>query len=350
MFNLTDSQIILRKTLQYGIDYWDTATVYTGSEAGIGKYLSKNPGVREKVFIVTKALGAKNAAGMEERLQASMKKMNTKYVDLYYYHDLPDPALLTDEIRDWAESAKKRNLIRVFGFSTHKNMSKCLAAAASLDWIDAIMTVYNFRLIQDPNMQAALEACYKAGIGLIAMKVQGTGPTAEWAGHTSKIETEADKKLVGHFLEQGFTEGQAKIKVVLEDKRISSACVTMQNIAVLTSNVAAVLDKTKLTKADIGVFKEYAEATCSSYCAGCADICDSTLPDALRPGRISDIMRYLMYYNSYGDKARARKLFAEIPSEVRSKLLSANYGPAEARCPQHLPIHRLVAEAISKLA
>ncbi|MBA7708462.1 hypothetical protein ES703_117361 [subsurface metagenome] len=89
------------------------------------------------------------------------------------------------------------------------------------------------------------------------------------------------------------------------------------------------------------------EATCDGYCAGCANICNSALPDT---PYVSDIMRYLMYYNSYGDKERARGLFAQIPGSVRNRLLNTDYSLAEARCPQHLPIAKLVAEAVSKLA
>ena len=196
-------------------------------------------------------------------------------------------------------------------------------------------------------MQKAIEACHKAGIGLIAMKVQAKGATAKWAGQSVGLETEKDKKLVDHFRQKGFTEGQAKIKAVLDDERFSSACVTMENITVLTSNVAAAMDKTKLTTADMNTFKEYAAATCSGYCAGCADICDSALPDMLYT---SDIMRYLMYYNSYGQQERARELFAGIPADVRNKLLSIDYSAAEARCPQHIPIKKLVHEAVRKLA
>ena len=160
-------------------------------------------------------------------------------------------------------------------------------------------------------------------------------------------ETEENKKLLGHFLKQGLTAEQAKIKYVLQDKRISSACVGMSNITNLKSNVEAALNKTKLTTADMAVFKEYAKATCSSYCTACAHICDSTLPDA---SYISDIMRYLMYYNSYGEQAEARRLFAQIPAGVRNKLLDMDYTLAEARCPQRLPITELIAEAVSKLA
>jgi len=47
---------------------------------------------------------------------------------------------------------------------------------------------------------------------------------------------------------------------------------------------------------------------------------------------------------------RARELFAQIPVEARRRLLSIDYSVAEARCPQHMPIGELVAEAVSKLA
>ncbi|MFB0525590.1 MAG: aldo/keto reductase, partial [Phycisphaerae bacterium] len=134
---------------------------------------------------------------------------------------------------------------------------------------------------------------------------------------------------------------------VLEDERFSSTCVRMENVGILTENVAAVLDKSKLTQADMEVFDGYAQATCSGYCAGCAHVCDSALPDV---PYVSDIMRYLMYYNSYGDRTRARELFAQISSNVRDKLLRIDYNAAEACCPQHLPIGELVAEAVSKLA
>jgi predicted aldo/keto reductase-like oxidoreductase len=341
-FNTIEAQALLKKALQLGINHWDTGHVYSGgnSELGIGKFLAKNPDVREKLFIA--ASGAKTAANAEELFQTSLKRLNTNRIDLYYgAYMMSDPAQLTDELKQWAEDAKKRKLIRFFGFTTHKNMAQCLIAAAKLDWIDVIMTAYNFRLSHDAKMQAAIEACHKAGIGLVAMKTQAMG---SWGG--GRFGVEEDKKLIRHFQKRGFTVEQAKIKTVLEDKRFASACVGMGNVAVLTSNVAAVLDKTKLTQADTEVFGEYAKATCSGYCAGCANICNAALPAV---PYISDVMRYLMYYNSYGDEDRAKQLFAQIPASARNNLLSTDYTLAEARCPQHIPISRLIAEAVSKL-
>jgi len=120
----------------------------------------------------------------------------------------------------------------------------------------------------------------------------------------------------------------------------------VNNIGILKENITVVLDKTKLSQADMAVLKEYAQATCSGYCAGCAYICDSALPDA---PYVSNIMRYLMYYNSYGERAEARRLFAQIPTNVRNKLFSMDYSLAEARCPQRIPIRELIAEAAGKL-
>ena len=338
-WDLTENQIILNKALQWGINHWDTATGYTGgkSELGIGKFLKNNPQVRSKVFIATKATrAAKTADDYEKLLAKSLVQMNTNYIDLYYAYQFESGDQLTEQLRQWAQSAKKRKLIRFFGFSTHKNMAQCLAAAAKTEWIDAVITRYNFRQMQDAEMRDAIEACYKAGIGLTAMKIQA-----------KQLETAEDKKLADHFLQRGFTEGQAKIKIVLEDKRISSVCVGVENVALLNEDVAAVLDKTKLSQSDREVFAEYARQTCSGYCAGCGHICDSLLPDM---PYLSDIMRYLMYYNSYGQHDRAKKLFAQIPRRIRDKLPAIDYTTVEARCPQHLAISRLVAEAVSKLA
>lgn len=333
-----ESQILLQKALDWGVTYWDTADCYGGgnSELGIGKFFEKNPEKRKEIFLVTKS-DSRQPAGIQKLLDRSLERMKTDYIDLYFIHHLSKASELTDEIKVWAEKAKKSGKIKFFGFSTHGNMASCLMEASKLGWIDGIMTTYNFRVMQQPEMQAATEACYKAGVGLVAMKTQGGG----------QIETEEDKKLAGHFLKSGFTEQQAKIKIVLEDKRIQSVCSDMKSIAILTSNVAAVLDKTKLSWQDKDVLGNHAQLTCSGYCAGCAEICQRALPDM---PYVSDIMRYLMYHNSYGEKEMAKQLFAKLPGNIRNRLLSTNYSLAEHYCPQGLPISKLIAEAVSSLS
>jgi predicted aldo/keto reductase-like oxidoreductase len=226
-------------------------------------------------------------------------------------------------------------------------MAHCLNAASKLDWIDVILMSYNFRLMQDKLLMSAIDACHKAGIGIIAMKTQGHGvgrPEETFRGRHS-ISTEADQKLVEHLLKGGYTKGQAKIKLVLEDERISSACVGVKNVSLLRSNVSSIMDQKKLSQAGKVAFSEYAKASCSGYCAGCAEICEP----ALEGLPISDIMRYLMYYKDYGDTEGAKELFSQLPRKIIRRLSSVDYSAVESLCPQHLPIGALIAEATKKL-
>lgn len=334
MFDIVENQIMLHKTLQWGINYWDTAASYAGgnSEIGIGQFLAKNPKRRKDIFLVTKASGAKDAASRSDRLQASLKRMNTNYVDLYYgVHALKDPADLTEELKQWAADAKAKGLIRYFGFSTHSNMTDCLAAAAKLDWIDAIMTSYNYQLMKDANLAVAVDACSKAGIALIAMKTQAL-----------KSDTGDSNSLGNYFIQKGFTEGQAKIKVVLQDERICSACVTMKSVAILTSNVAAVLDKTELSRSDLEFMDSYAKQTCSGYCAGCANICSAAVPQM---PYVNDVMRSLMYHRKYGDTPLAKEVFSDVAARLSAPIGSFDYRLAEKLCPNKMPIGSLIREA-----
>ncbi len=339
-FGRPGETVVLKQAIDWGVIHWDTSLVAAGgnSEKSIGEFLAKNPDTRKQLFIVSKESESKNADDLDKCLKTSLERLNTDYIDFYVgIYMMENPSQLTDDVRKWADSAKERGLIKYFGFSTHKNMPACLSAAAKAGWIDAIQTTYNFRVMQYPQMKDAVQACYDAGVGLIAMKTQGM---------RQGIETDADKKMVAHFLDKGFTEGQAKIKAVLSDERISTVCSSMSSSAMLMTNIAAVLDKTELTAKDLDVLEQYAQQTCTGYCAGCAEICEPVSAGV----PVSDIMRAIMYHDACGDKDKARKLFAKIPAGIKQRLLSVDYSVAESRCPSHMPIAALIADAVIKLA
>jgi predicted aldo/keto reductase-like oxidoreductase len=341
MFDALGQIAVLRKALQLGVTFWDCAYAYDNgnAELGIGKILKEQPDLRKKMLITSKSGGTPEE--LESHLQESLKRLNTDYIDIYYgVHGLGNPADLTEDLKNWAEGAKKRKLIKYFGFSTHSNMAECLSAAAKAGWIDAIITRYNFRDMQDEKMNDAVEACFKAGVALIAMKTQGM---------RAKVTTDKDKELIEYFTKKGFTEGQAKIKAVLQDKRICSACIGIGrgNIEHLITDVDAVLDKRELDKKDLAFLADYARKTCDGYCAGCSNICAEATPDM---PYIADVMRYLMYYNSYGDTEMARQLYSELPVDARTKMTATDYSLAEKHCPNRLPVAKLVKEAAAKLA
>jgi predicted aldo/keto reductase-like oxidoreductase len=343
MFDALGQIAVLRKALQLGVTFWDCAYAYDNgnAELGIGKILAEQPDLRKKMLITSKSGGTPDI--LENHLQESLKRLNTDYIDIYYgVHGLGNPAELTDELKNWAEGAKKRKLIKYFGFSTHSNMADNLTAAAKAGWIDAIITTYNFRVMQDPKMNDAVEACHKAGVALIAMKMQAKRQPAE-------KESPKEKEVMEYFTRKGFTEGQAKIKAVLQDKRICSACIGIGrgNIEHLITDVDAVLDERELSKKDLAFLAEHAKKTCDGYCAGCASICAAASPDM---PYVADVMRYLMYYNGYSDAEMARRNYAQLPADVRAKMIIADYSLAERRCPNRLPIAKLVKEAARKLA
>jgi len=335
IFDIESNQLVLKQALDWGVNYWDTAASYSGgkSELGIGAYLEKNPQARRDIFLVTKSHGG-GTEGMTKALNVSLERLKTDYIDMYFVHGPNNTSEFTPEMKAWAEKAKADKKIRFFGFSTHSNMENCLQEAAKLGWIDGIMLKYDFRLMQNDTMKAAMEAATKAGIGLTAMKTQSKSPVS--------TETEADLKLGGHFIQRGFTQQQAKLKAVWENPQIASICSQMPNLTILQANIAAALDKTSLTAADHAALRQYAADTCSGYCAGCTQFCEAA------PGHqvpVGDVMRALMYHRSYGDHELARTVFRQLPETARRGLAGFNYAAAERACPHGLPIAQWMREA-----
>ena len=338
--------LIFRQALKMGVTYWDTADSYGWgkNEKAIGKYFAKYPNDREKVFLVTKG-GTSDPNKLTKKLNTSLQRMNTSYIDLYFIHYVNDvKSELTDEVKAWAENAKAKGKIRFFGFSTHKNMENTMLAGAKLGWIDGIMMSYSYRLMVKDEMKRAVDACVKAGIGLTAMKTQAAFSANFYASIGS--ETDDALKLTDNFIKKGYTAEQAKLKVVWENPNIASICSAIPNMTILQANVAAALNKQNLSMGDKQRLNQYAQQTASGYCAGCANICESEINSKVP---ITDVMRYLMYARCYGELENAKSHFSEIPLKVRKQITHVDYKKAEQKCPQRMEIGRLMKEAATEL-
>jgi uncharacterized protein len=347
MFDVVPNQIICQKSYEWGVTMWDTAAGYAGgkSELGIGMFFEKNPDARKKIFLVTKASGANTPDEMTAKLNTSLERMKTDYVDLIFLHGINGGDALTPEIKAWAESAKKSGKIKFFGFSTHSNMNKCMDAAASAGWIDAIMPTINFRTLQDDATKKAIENCSKAGVGIVAMKTMAMARKPKKGADGETPPADPAEKVLEHFTAKGFSPEQARLKYLWENQGIASLCVRMPTVAQLGSNFAAAIDKTSLTAQDIAVMNEFARATCDGYCQACMRCETGAFQNS-----IPDVMRCLMYHNQYRDPQLAQDYFREIPESFRASLGSADFSAAEARCPNRLPIAEMMREAASKLA
>ena len=222
--------LLMKQALNMGVTYWDTSPGYGGgqSEAGIGKYFEKFPEDRKKVFLVTKT-DTSDPPYMTKSLNQSLESMNTSFVDLYFLHGISYPEEADKKIKAWADEMKSEGKICFFGFSTHSNMEECLIGAAKLGWIDGIMLTYNFRVMHSDRMKKAVDDCYRAGIGLTAMKTQSTG----WGTKRGPLN-DKERALLNRFEKKGLSTGQAKLKAVWDDDRIASICAHMTNMKYLS--------------------------------------------------------------------------------------------------------------------
>jgi predicted aldo/keto reductase-like oxidoreductase len=340
MFDILNNRLMLAKALEWGIDYWDTAEGYGGgrSEDGIGRWFARNPDTRKQVFLVTK-LSLRRGTEFTPRLEECLKRLHTDYIDLLFVHGIRSIEEMDPRLEPWSQAMKKAGKLRLFGFSTHSNMEDCLEGAARLPWIDGIMFTYNYRLMHEPRMEAAVEACYRAGIGLTAMKTQGGGSV--------KSDSESEIKMAGRFMQKGFTDHQAKLMAVWEDKRIASICSQMPNLTIMATNAAAAVDQTRLSQSDRAFLARFARETSSDYCAGCGRLCSEVLGKKVP---IDDVMRCLMYAHSYQDLMLALSTFKTLPAQTRALLTQLDFSEAERLCPRSLPIGRMMQEATNLLA
>jgi predicted aldo/keto reductase-like oxidoreductase len=296
-------------------------------------------------------------------------------VDLYFLHGIDNAEkTLTPEIKEWAEKTKAVGKIRYFGFSTHSNVEECLETASKLGWIDGIMMTYNYRTMQSDRVKAAVDACAKAGIGLTAMKTQGKIPSfdqmpvlpgdpgswtseqreAMWA-HIDELYEEAYKappdelalELTERFRNKGFTVEQANLNLVWENPHISSISSDITNMTILLQNAAAATGQVQLSQKDRILINRYASATKNQYCPGCTRHCES---GAEQDFPIGVVMRCLMYARDYGDRDKGKTLFQSLPAKVRKAIQKTDYAEAEKKCPNGLPIGRLMREAAIELA
>ena len=109
-----------------GVNYFDTAYIYPGSEAAIGEIFERNQ-IREKIHIATKLpqYMIKNRSGLDKYFNEELSRLRTTYVDYYLMHHLTDPAmwekLKKADILDWIREKKESGAIRNIGFSYHGN-------------------------------------------------------------------------------------------------------------------------------------------------------------------------------------------------------------------------------------
>ena len=139
---------------------------------------------------------------MDQRLAA----LQTDYVDLIFIHAVGDHNFKVEvewpkskEFKETADAIRKSGKARFVGFSTHHaNRDQILQNAAKGGFVDAIMVQNNPWIAADAKLNRALDACHKAGIGLISMKqVAGQTDLDQIGKATPGFEGERPQALPG---------------------------------------------------------------------------------------------------------------------------------------------------------
>ena len=164
----------LKRALDLGVNYFDTAYIYPGSEVCLGRFLAQY-GCRDQVKIATKLpqYTIRRLEDAEKTFQEELKRLQTDHVDYYLMHMLNDARswerLCALGVREWAEEKKRSGAIRNLGFSFHGGTEAFRELVDAYDW-DFCQIQFNY---MDEHAQAGVEGlrhAHEKGLPVVIME------------------------------------------------------------------------------------------------------------------------------------------------------------------------------------
>jgi hypothetical protein len=327
---------LLEYAMERGINYVDTARQYYEMEVVLGKLPREK---REKLFITTKLVPElfttkTTADEVTKAIEESMQRLNVPCLDCVLIHSVgEDPKLSEpDKIKNTAvveafEKAKKDGKIKFWGASSHGPRM-----VEDFDWlvdntpIDMIMPGMNF---MTNGLEPVLAKAKAKGVAVVAMKSLAAA---------RKIDYKP-------FMKDGVTVRQAVIKWMLAQPGIDCVSITMRSVEMIDEFVAA-SGRPELTPEEKKALKGYGMLLdrdyCRPGCGGCVAACPNGVP-------IADILRYRLYFGSYGEEKHAMSLYRKLPRERSAERCASCDGPCEANCPHRLAIRSKLLAAHEEL-
>ncbi|MGA9062476.1 MAG: aldo/keto reductase [Terracidiphilus sp.] len=195
--NEADSQPFLRQALDLGVNFFDTANVYSGgeSEAVVGRFLKANAR-REAVVIATKVHGVMreepNGRGLSRKailyeLDQSLKRLETDYVDLYQIHrwDYETPI---EETLEALYDVVKAGKVRYIGASSMYawQFAKALYLADRQGWTRFVSMQNHYNLLYREEEREMIGLCQAEGVAVIPWSPLARGRlTRDWKAETT---------------------------------------------------------------------------------------------------------------------------------------------------------------------
>jgi aryl-alcohol dehydrogenase-like predicted oxidoreductase len=280
--NEEDSRPFIRRALEGGINFFDTANVYSDgtSEEIVGRAL-KDFATRDEVVIATKVHGrmrpGPNGAGLSRRaimneIDASLRRLDTDYVDLYQIHRW-DGTTPIEETLEALHDVVKAGKARYIGASSMYawQFAQALAVAERHGWTRFVSMQNYVNLLYREEEREMLPLCQKEGIGVIPWSPLARGRlTRDWDEGSARSETdefgktlyaktaEADRRVVERVAamasERGVSRAQVALAWLLSKPVITAPIVGATKLTQLTEALAAV--EIKLTPDEVARLEE----------------------------------------------------------------------------------------------
>ena len=326
-----------------GVNYYDTAYIYPGSEAALGTIVERN-NIRDKIRIATKLpqYMISNRAAIDKYFDEELNRLRTTYVDYYLMHHLTDVAqwekLKSLGIEQWIDDKKKSGQIHNIGFSYHGNTENFLKILNDYDW-DFCQIQYNYLDETTQAGVAGLKAAAERGIPVIIMEPLRGGKLVNMLPEGARREI-ADNK-------RGWSAPEWAFRWLFDQPEVTVVLSGMNSVEMVEQNVKTASDHTphSFTEEDYALIdrlkkhiteKEKVGCTGCRYCMPCPKGVD--IPGIFR-----------CYNTMYSEsKKDGRFQFAQTVGLTREPAFATQCvecGKCEKHCPQSLEIRKLLKEA-----
>ncbi len=310
----TSDGSVIERAADAGINLFDSARVYQGgnNERMVGAAL-KN--YRQKVYITSKTQ-AKDAKSALADLDTSLKEMQTDHLDIWYLHSRSTPSMVNDELLEAQNSAKKAGKIRFAGVSFHGGHAEMVPAMIKLNHFDVFLMSYNFTM--DPSTDALIAQAKKANIGVVAMKGLAGGVRPTVRSYTVPADMLSRLNRPGAAV--------AAIKWVLKNPNVDTIIPSIVDNDQLDENLRAM--SAPFTQSDGKLLSARLEEIRPLYCRMCGS-CSGTCPKGLP---VADMLRFLMYAESYGQFSLGRENYQSLAPEL-TQVRCTDCETCSVRCP-----------------
>jgi predicted aldo/keto reductase-like oxidoreductase len=333
------SEILLRQAYEAGVNYFDTAYLYPGSEAAVGAIIEKL-GIREKVHIATKLPHAmcRTTADFDRFFEEEKKRLRTDYVDFYLIHNVTDPKqwerLCAFGIKEWIKDKKDSGQIRRIGFSYHGSSPDFSKVVDAYDW-DFCQIQYNYMNTHYQAGQEGLRYAADKGLSVIIMEPLLGGKLATGLPKEAAAALEEAKP--------GSTPVQWALKWIWNQPEVSVVLSGMNAPAQLTENLALADNSLPgmMTPQEEATIEKVISIFNASYKVRCTG-CNYCMPC---PQGINIPGCFAAYNTSYA--------IGWLTGEIQYMTFSAGSGEhghfagdciacgkCEQHCPQHIAIRR----------